>query len=63
MSLDEEEDNDKDFEMNMDKIMSKFTNFNNVLGTSSENDDDEMEEHIMEDAPDDEDENEDTKGS
>lgn len=34
LSMDEEEDNDKDFELNMDKIMSKFTNFNNVLSSN-----------------------------
>lgn len=36
----DDEDNDKDYEMNMDKIMAKFSNFN-VLSQKSNDDDDE----------------------
>ena len=36
----DDEDNDKDYEMNMDKIMAKFSNFN-VLSQKSSNDDED----------------------
>lgn len=39
-SMGDDEDNDKDYEMNMDKIMAKFSNFN-VLSQKSSNDDDD----------------------
>lgn len=48
----DEEDNDKDYEMNMEKIMAKFSNFNVLSqGKSNSNDDDdddEEEDHIDE---------------
>ena len=44
----DEDDNDKDYEVNMEKIMAKFTNFNasmsNRSSSSNDNDDDEEED-------------------
>jgi len=42
----DDEDNDKDYEMNMEKIMAKFSNFNSVLSqkSSATDDDDEDED-------------------
>lgn len=45
----DDEDNDKDYEMNMEKIMQKFSNFNTSLNNNS-NDDDEEEEDINNDS-------------
>jgi len=44
-SMDDEDDN-KDYEMNMEKIMAKFTNFSSSMASmsNSSNDDDEDEE-------------------
>ena len=42
-SLDDD-DNDKDYEMNMEKIMAKFSNFNSVLSQKSNDEEEEDEE-------------------
>lgn len=45
----DDEDNEKDYEMNMEKIMAKFSNFNTVLSQHSNQDDDEEEDPFEED--------------
>ena len=47
--------------MNMEQIMSKFSNFNSVLGNSQDGADDEMEEHVIDEHEDDEEDREGTK--
>jgi hypothetical protein len=42
ISLDEEEENDKDFEMNMEQLMSKFS-LENVFKKADTNDDEDKE--------------------
>lgn len=37
----DEDDNDRDYEMNMEKIMAKFTNFSTSMSNKSNNDDDD----------------------
>jgi len=46
-SMDEDDDS-KDYEMNMEKIMAKFSNFNTGMSNKSNNDDDEEEEEETE---------------
>ena len=48
VSLDEEDENDKeDYDVNLQNIMSKFSNFNAVItGSINDDDDDEIEEKI-----------------
>lgn len=42
----DDEDNDKDYEMNMEKIMAKFSNFNTVLSQkSNEEEEDEDDDN------------------
>lgn len=40
----DEEDNEKDYEMNMEKIMQKFSNFNSVLNQKDSNNDEDEDE-------------------
>jgi len=45
----DEDGNDGDYEMNMDKIMAKFSNFNSMSASKASNDDEEDEENDKED--------------
>ncbi len=40
----DEDDDSKDYEMNMEKIMAKFTNFSTSMSNRSNNNDDDEEE-------------------
>lgn len=40
----DEDDNEKDYEMNMEKIMAKFTNFNTSMSNRSSSSKDDTEE-------------------
>ena len=44
-SMGDDDGNDGDYEMNMDKIMAKFSNFNSMSASKANNDDDEEEEN------------------
>lgn len=44
----DEDDNERDYEMNMEKIMAKFTNFSTSMSNKSNNDDDEEEDEDIE---------------
>ena len=48
VSLDEDEENDKEFEMNMDQLMQKFTSFDSLFKKADNNDDEEQEDQVEE---------------
>lgn len=44
----DDDGNDGDYEMNMDKIMAKFSNFNSMSASKASNDDDDDEDDKIE---------------